>query len=67
MDHVLLEILSVVELVPVGADPGIQPGLGGTCIQAGYYPRKSTFKTHPKHIFSGMKIDPKYVFVHAFL
>ena len=26
------------------------------------YPRKRTFKIHPKHVFSGMKIDPIYAF-----
>ena len=39
---------------------------GPLVFQAGYHPRKRTFKTHPKHIFSGMKIDPKYAFLHAF-
>ena len=39
---------------------------GALAFQAGYHPRKRTFKTHPKHVFSGMKIDPKYPFLHAF-
>ena len=35
---------------------------GGPLVsEVGYHPRKRTFKTHPKHVFSGMKIeiDPK--------
>ena len=44
---------------------GGQPRGGGPLVfQAGYHPRKRTFKTHP--YFSGMKIDPKYAFLHAF-
>ena len=37
---------------------------GALVFQAGYHPRKRTFtlNTH----FSGMKIDPKYTFLHAF-
>ena len=34
--------------------------------QAGYHPRKRTFKTHPNTYFSGMKIDPKYAFCMCF-
>ena len=41
------------------------PG-GPLVFQAWYHPCKRTFKTHPKHVFSGMKIDPKYVFLHVF-
>ena len=40
-------------------------GGGGLVFQAGYHPHKRTFKTHPKHIFLGTKIDPKYAFLHA--
>ena len=43
----------------------VLPG-GPLVFQVGYHPRKRTFKTHPKHVFSGMKIDPKYAFLHAF-
>ena len=40
---------------------------GGTLVfQAGYHPHKRTFKTHPKQVFSGMKIDPKYAFCMRF-
>ena len=42
------------------------PYEGALVFSAGYHPHKRTFKTHPKHIFSGMKIDPKYAFLHAF-
>ena len=40
---------------------------GGTLVyQAGYYPRKRTFKTHPKHVFFRNESRPyKYVFLHA--
>ena len=40
---------------------------GGTLVyQAGYYPRKRTFKTHPKHVFFRYENRPyKYVFLHA--
>ena len=45
------------------------PG-GARVFQAGYHPRliKRTLKTHPKHVayISGMKIDLKYAFLHAF-
>ena len=45
-----------------------QVGGGGTLVcQAGYHLRKRTFKTHPKHEFSGMKIDPNHVFACVFL
>ena len=42
-------------------------GGGGTLVyQAGYYPRKRTFKKHPKHVFSRYENRPyKYVFLHA--
>ena len=40
---------------------------GALVFQAGYHARKMTFKTHPNTYFSGMKIDPKYALVHAFL
>ena len=40
------------------------PRGGALVSHAGYHPRKRTFKTHPKHVFSGMKIDPKYVFLN---
>ena len=50
----------------VAQSPTIGGG-GALVFQAGYHPRKRTFKTHPKHIFfRGMKIDPKYAFLHAF-
>ena len=39
------------------------PGGGALVFQAGYHSCKKTFKTHPKHVFSGMKIDPKYAFL----
>ena len=42
----------------------VSPGGGPLVFQAGYHPRKRTFKTHP--YFSGMKIDPKYAFLNAF-
>ena len=32
----------------------------------GYQARPLTHKKDPNHIFSGMKIDPKYAFLHAF-
>ena len=36
-----------------------QQQVGGTLVcQAGYHSRKRTFKTHPKLVFPGMKIDP---------
>ena len=40
---------------------------GGTLVyQAGYYPRKRTFKKHPKHVFFRYENRPyKYVFLHA--
>ena len=41
-------------------------GVGALVFQAGYHPRKRTLKTYPKHIFSGVKIYPKYAFLHAF-
>ena len=44
----------------------ISPGGGALVFQSGYHPRKRTFKAHPKHIFLGMKIEPKYTFLHAF-
>ena len=31
-----------------------------------YQARPWTHKKHPNHVFSGMKIDPKYAFLHAF-
>ena len=46
--------------------PG-QIAQGGPLVfQAGYHPRKRTFKTHPNRIFFSMKIDPKYASLHAF-
>ena len=39
--------------------------LGAHVFQAGYHPRKRTFKTHPKHVFSRYGIDLKYAFLHA--
>ena len=39
---------------------------GALVFQAGYHPHKRTSKTHPKHVFSGMQIDHKYTFLHAF-
>ena len=41
-------------------------GGGALVFQAGYHPLKRTFKTHPNHIFSGVKIVSKYVFLQAF-
>ena len=38
---------------------------GALVFQAGYHPRKRTFKTHSEQEFSGVKIDPKYAFLHA--
>ena len=45
-----------------------QQQVGGTLVcQAGYHPRKRTFKTHPKHVFFRYQKRPyKYVFLHAF-
>ena len=51
----------------IGEESGrVLPGGGPLVFQAGYHSCKKTFKTHPKHILSGMKIDPKYAFLHAF-
>ena len=33
----------------------MRPGGDALVFQAGYHPRKRTFKTHPKHIFSSYK------------
>ena len=52
LDHMRIKVMAV------------SPGGGPLVFQAGYHPRKRTFKTHP--YFSGMKIDPKYAFLHAF-
>ena len=44
------------------------PG-GGTRMaraERGYQARPWTHKKHPNHVFSGMKKDPKYAFLHAF-
>ena len=38
----------------------------GIVFQAGYHPRKRTFKTHLSMYFPGMEIDPKYAFLHVF-
>ena len=40
-------------------------GGGGTCKQAGYHPHKD-FQNTPCETFSGLKIDPKYLFLHMF-
>ena len=45
----------------------LRPGEGGALVfQAGYHPRKRTFKTHPQHIFFRYEIDPNYMFLHVF-
>ena len=41
-------------------------GGGALVFQAGYHPRKWLLKHTLNTYFSGMKIDPKYTFFHAF-
>ena len=41
-------------------------GGGALVFQVGYHPRTKSFKTHPKHIFPGIKIDHKFTFLHVF-
>ena len=44
------------------------PGGGSLVFQAGYHPRKRTFKTHPKHLFFRYENRPWiYVFACIFL
>ena len=53
----------------IGGEKGRSLPGGPLVFQAGYHSCKTTFKTHHKHIlfkFSGMKIDPKYGFLHGF-
>ena len=44
------------------------PGGGGghSNGKRGYQAHPGTHKKHPNHVFSGMKINPKYAFLHAF-
>ena len=46
--------------------PVSRGGGGHSNCKRGYQARPWTHKKHPNHIFSGMKIDPKYAFLHAF-
>ena len=61
----LRQLLVVKKIIPTSL---MNPNRGGgTCIFSGYHPRKSTFKTNPKHVFPSMKIYSNYAFLHVFL
>ena len=58
---------SWIKMTTLGNQPLSKKARGLLVFQAGYHPHKRTFKHTLSMYFPGMKIDPKYVFLHAFI